>query len=398
MVSWRRFLIYGSSINLDAYIGENLSRTGDVVVCTINHRINGFGYLNLAKVGGEKFKDSPNAGMLDCVAALRWVNQNISQFGGDPNNVTIFGQSGGGAKVNILMTMPEARGLFHKAVNMSGAFLRCAQFDDTAVTGGAVVEEAGLKSGEIEKLQDMPWQQCFDIIESARSKLLKGRSDMSMGGPGSLSPCVDGLHIPLHPIDSRISSHIPLIIGNCLNEQSPSANEPQLENVSLEQVKEKLSARFKERTSIIIDAYKASFPNKKPIEIWGMLAWDLRSGVIEQANKHTDDGGKVFNYLFEWETPLYDGRPRAYHNSDIAFWFNNTELMDSITGGGMRPAKLGKKMAIALSQFAKTGNPNHKNIPNWPVYDKQNGAVMIWNDDVKVSNDPDRKARLTIKG
>jgi para-nitrobenzyl esterase len=146
----------------------------------------------------------------------------------------------------------------------------------------------------------------------------------------------------------------------------------------------------------IVDAYAKCFPQKKPVEIWGFISWDIRSRAVLQSERQTANGGSVYNYLFDWKTPLYDGRPRAYHNSDLAFWFHNPDEMDTITGGGERPRRLAEKMSQALVHFARTGDPNHSGIPAWPSYDSKNGAVMIWNDNCDVQSDPDREARNTL--
>lgn len=192
-----------------------------------------------------------------------------------------------------------------------------------------------------------------------------------------------------------------MIIGNCTGEMPPSVNDPSLENISFDELKKTLSkpsgSKFMSSLGInadkIVDAYAKSFPNKKPIEIWGLLAWNMRPNAIIQAERQIVNEGSVYNYWFNWHTPLYDGRLRAYHNSDIPFWFNNTDIMDSMTGGGERPKLLADKMSQALIHFARTGDPNHSGIPNWPKYDSYNGAVMIWDDVCKVENDPDREAR-----
>jgi len=384
----------GSSHELDAYIGENLSRIGDVVVVTVNHRLNLFGFLNLGVIGGEKYKDSATAGMQDCVAALKWVNENISNFGGDPGNVTIFGQSGGGAKVSILMAMPAAKGLFHKAMTISGAALRVSSYDAQAETASKLLKAVGISPSQVDKLQDIPWRDLMQLT----------RTDRAIGH-FAYSPCLDNLHIPQHPFDPAgpaISAGIPMIIGSCTGEQSHSGNDPSLEDITFEELKEKLRNEkgvggffgmpdFGNRVDEVIDAYAKVFPQKKPVAIWSLLGG--RNRQLEQVLKQTENGGAVYNYWFDWATPLFDGRPRAYHNSDLAFWFNNTDIMETITGGGARPQRLAEKMSLALVNFARTGDPNHKEIPFWPKYDTENGAVMIWNDTCEVRNDPDRAAR-----
>lgn len=392
----------GSAGALDAYIGENLSNSGDVVVCSISHRLNAFGYINLGAIAGETFKDSANAGMLDIVASLKWVNENIAEFGGDPNNVTIFGQSGGGAKVSVLMAMPAAKGLFHKAMTISGAALTTGDYDQQTELAELVFKEAGLTVSQAGQLQELPWMDFYKLAMKAKAKLHKSTNDASR----RFIPCMDHLHIPQHPFDPKspaISSGIPMIIGNCTSEFSPAANDPTVEDITLDGVKKIIKngtrsygQALSKHASEIVDAYAKCFPAKKPVEIWGLIAWDIRSRAVLQSERQTANGGAVYNYMFDWQTPLYDGRPRAYHNSDLAFWFNNTDVMDSITGGGERPRRLADKMSQALAHFARTGDPNHSGIPTWPTYDSKDGAVMIWNDNCKVQNDPDREARNTL--
>jgi para-nitrobenzyl esterase len=176
-----------------------------------------------------------------------------------------------------------------------------------------------------------------------------------------------------------------------------------VEDISLEGVKERIKSGSRsygkamaEHAGEIVDAYARCFPGKKPVEIWGFISWDIRSRAVLQAERQTTNGGAVYNYLFDWKTPLYDGRPRAYHNSDLAFWFNNTDEMDTITGGGERPRRLAEKMSQALVHFARNGDPNHSGIPDWPTYDSENGAVMIWNDECEIQHDPDREGRNTL--
>ncbi|MCR8667882.1 carboxylesterase family protein [Aestuariibaculum sp. M13] len=385
----------GSSIQIEAYIGENLSALDDVVVVTVNHRLNLFGFLNLREIGGEKYKDSGTAGMLDCVQALKWVNENISNFGGDPSNVTIFGQSGGGAKVSTLMAMPAANGLFHKAVTISGAALKLSSYDTQAQIAQSFIDALGISSKQIDQLQEMSWVDLYKVT----------RNNPSLRS-GVFSPCLDNLNIPQHPFEPQaplISARIPMIIGSTTAEFSPSRDNPELEDISFEELINRIennqggkgyfvgNLNFGEKTRDVVMAYAKAFPNKKPVEIWSLLAG--RNGQIKQAKRQSANGGVVYNYLFDWATPLYDGRPRAYHNSDLPFWFNTTDIMDTITGGGSRPRKLAEKMGLALTNFARTGNPNHSGIPHWPAYDDEKGAVMILNDICEVRNDPDREAR-----
>ncbi len=214
----------GNGIEQDGYNGENFARLGNVVFCSVNHRLGPLGFCNLAGVGGEKFAASGNVGMLDIVAALEWVRDNIANFGGDPGNVTIMGQSGGGAKVCILTAMPSAQGLFHKAVVLSGASRTAGDKDDSEKLGAAVLKEAGLRPSELDKLQAMPWKDFYAISTRAQ------RGVAEEDGPGGrrrrgFSPVVDGEILPQHPYDPEgapTAAGVPMIISSVQNEQSPS--------------------------------------------------------------------------------------------------------------------------------------------------------------------------------
>ena len=233
----------GNGIEHDGYNGENLARLGDAVFVSINHRLGPLGYCHLAGVGGESFAASGNVGMLDCVAALEWVRDNIAGFGGDPGNVTIMGQSGGGAKVCALTAMPAAKGLFHKAVVLSGASLRMGEKENAEKLGAAVLAEAGLAPGDVEKLQQMPWKDFYAVAMKAQQKLGE------QGGPGlrrGFNPVVDGVVLPQHPYfpePAPAAAAVPMLICSTFNEQSPSWNDAKLESVTLDEVAEKVKLR-----------------------------------------------------------------------------------------------------------------------------------------------------------
>jgi para-nitrobenzyl esterase len=394
----------GNGIEQDGYNGENLARFGNVVFCSINHRLGPLGYTNLAGVGREEFAPSGNVGMLDIVAALEWIRNNIAGFGGDPGNVTIMGQSGGGAKVCLLTAMPSAQGLFHKAVVLSGASTHAAEKDYTEKLGSYVLKEAGLTPARMGKLQEMPWKDYYAIATKAQQKL-----NVEMSPDGSMmrrgfSPFVDGVILPQHPYfpeAAPTAAQIPMIICSTLNEQAPSWTDAALEKITLDQVVEKVKERagfgagFGERAKEVIDAYAKAFPDKKPVEIWSMASSNRKS-VVELADSKSRQPAPVFVSWFCWQPPLFDNRIRAFHCVDICFWYYNTDLMLSHTGGGARPRKLSAAMASYLLQFMKTGDPNGGEFQKWPKYTSANGEVMILDDVCGVKNDPDREARKAL--
>ena len=252
------------------YNGENLARLGDVVFCSVNHRLGPMGFSNLAGVGGEKFAASGNVGVMDLVAALEWIRNNIANFGGDPSNVTIMGQSGGGAKVCTVTAMPSAKGLVHKAVVLSGATTTLGDKEYSEKLGSYILKEAGLTASQISKLQEMPWQEYYALANSASAKLAQetGRGGM-MGG---FSPVVDGIIIPQHPYSpepSPTASDIPMIICSTTNESSPSWTDASLENISLDEVVERLkgsagfSAGFGDKAKEIVDCVCTGIPRSE---------------------------------------------------------------------------------------------------------------------------------------
>jgi para-nitrobenzyl esterase len=396
--------VNGNAIEQDGYNGENFSRFGDVVFCSVNHRLGALGFTNLAGVGGEKFSPSGNVGMLDLVAALEWVRDNISAFGGDPGNVTIMGQSGGGAKVTTLTAMPSAKGLFHKAVVLSGAGVKSGEKEYSEKLGSYVLKETGLTPTQIDKLQEIPWLDYIAIANRAAEKLAKDMAPGAGGARRGFNPVVDGYFIPQHPYypePSPTAADIPMIICSTLNESSPSRTDASLENITLDDVKEKVKTRtgfsggFGDKAGEVVDAYAKAFPDKKPVEIWSMISSN-RQSLITLADAKSKQPSPVFVAWFCWQPPLFDNRMRAFHCSDISFWFYNTSLMLTHTGGGARPRKLSEKIAGSLLQFMKTGDPNGSTLPEWKKYSTSNGETMVLNDLSELKNDPDREARKAI--
>ncbi len=389
--------VNGNGIEQDGYHGENLSRMGDVVFCSLNHRLGALGFINVAGVGGDKFAASGNVGMLDIVAALEWVRDNIANFGGDANNVTIIGQSGGGAKVCTLMAMPSAKGLFHKAVALSGSSLGGVNKEYSEKLGAMVLKEAGLGPNDISKLQQIPWREYIDIANRAVAKMADEAKRLNLLR-GGFSPVADGNYLsatPFYSDSAHFSADIPMIISTTFNEQSPSRVDSSLEKVSLNDVKERLKARFGDKSGEIVDAYAKTFPDKKPIEIWSMVMSN-RKNAIATADAKVKQKAPVYVAWFGWQPPLFDGRMRAFHCDDICFWFYNTDLMLTHTGGGARPRRLSEKMAKSFVNFARTGNPNGGGLPHWPHYSSAKGETMILDDVSVVKNDPDRDARKPL--
>jgi para-nitrobenzyl esterase len=397
----------GNAIEQDGYNGENLARFGDVVFCSINHRLGPLGYCNLAGVGGARYATSGNAGMLDIVAALEWVRDNIAGFGGDPGSVTIMGQSGGGAKVCALTAMPAAKGLFHKAVVLSGAAVRLGDKAYSEKLGAYVLAEAGLGPAQIGKLHELPWKAYYEIATRAQRKLAAEMAAAGNAMPGlraGFGPPVDGAVLPQHPYapePAPTAAAVPMIICSTENEMAPAWTDAKLLDVTLPQVAERLRERagfgpgFGPRAEEVVNHYAKVFPDKKPIEIWSLVSSN-RQSVVTLADAKVRQPAPVFVSWFTWQPPLFDGRIGAFHCADISFWFHNTDLMLSHTGGGARPRKLAGKMAGALVQFMKMGDPNGPGLPTWPKYTSANGETLVLDDTCEVRNDPDREARKAL--
>ena len=386
----------GNAIEQDGYHGENLSRLGNIVFCSINHRLGPFGYSHLKSAGGHLH--SGNVGNLDMVAALEWVKDNIANFGGDPNNVTIIGQSGGGAKVTSLMNMPAAKGLFHKAVALSGTSLTGVNKEYAEKLGLKVMEEAGLQPGEIEKLQQIPWRQYIDITTRAVEKFAEEAKKMNISR-GGFSPVADGVTMNDQPFFSdpnHFSADIPLIINTTFHESSPSRTDASLEEITLAGVVEKIKPRFGAEAGKIVEAYSQNFPKAKPVEVWAMILSNRKGAIAAADAKVSQRKAPVYLSWFGWQPPLFDGRMRAFHCDDICFWFYNTDLMLTHTGGGKRPRALSSKMAKSFLNFIKTGNPNGGGLPSWKPYTKENGETMILDDACALVNNPDAMGRKAL--
>lgn len=388
--------VNGNAIEQDGYHGENLSRFGDVVFCSINHRLGALGYSQLSAAGGHPA--SGNVGNLDMVASLEWIRDNISNFGGDAGNVTIIGQSGGGSKVTALMNMPSAKGLFHKAVALSGSSLSGTNKEFAEKVGLKIMEEAGLKPGDIKGLQKLTWREYIDIANKAVAKMAGEAKRMNIARAG-FSPVGDGQYLTSGDFftdSSHFSADIPLLINTTFHEQSPSRTDANLEKITLSEVKDKLKARFADQTINVVDAYTKNFPEAKPIEIWALINSNRKNAIATANAKAGQKKAPVYVSWFGWQPPLFDGRMRAFHCDDICFWFYNTDLMLTHTGGGKRPRALSDKMAKSFLNFARNGNPNGGGLPNWKPYTAEKGETMILNDQSTLALDPDREARKSL--
>jgi len=392
----------GSGQEQPAYHGENLARRGDVVVVSVNHRLGVLGYLNLADFGA-KYEDSANAGMLDLVASLEWVRDNIANFGGDPNNVLIFGQSGGGCKVSTLMTMPAAKGLFHKAVVQSGSLSLAMNPEESAKLGASVVAELGLAKEQIAKIHELPVNQ---LIEAGTHAMAKLSPPWKPGQPFRLprvmwGPTIDGKTIPSLPFDPaapEISAQIPMLVGTVLHEFNPAFGNPKAEAMTEAELKAQLTQQHGERAARIMETAQKLYPGQKPVAIAAIVgAAMFRLPAVAQCDrKAAQKAAPVYMYQFAWETPVMDGRPRAFHCAEIPFVFYNTDVSAFCTGGGAGPRALAAKVSDAWIHFARTGDPNHSGLPHWPKYTADSRPAMVFNTRCEVQKDYDKELRVLL--
>lgn len=387
----------GSSQELPAYDGENMSRMGDVLVVSINHRLNAFGYLDLSEYS-DKYISSGNVGMLDIVASLEWVRDNIANFGGDKDNVTIFGQSGGGAKVITLMAMPAARGLFHKAISQSNSIVQVSNHAYATQFTAQVLKELNIDRSNIDELHNVPVGHIIAAIAVAEKAM--GSAVPHDVGRAGLQPVVDSEVLPMHPFDPgapAISANIPFMVGTTRNEASASIDSAALEEMTEYGLKEKIMSKYPTRGKGIYNAMRKVHPTAKPVEILSYLSAQNAMAYLQAQRKAGQHAAPVYLYMFAWHTKMLDGRPRAFHCSELPFAFANTARCENYTGNTEEAKKLADNMAMAWINFARNGNPDHKDLPHWPSFNEQKGAMMVFNNTCEVKVDPDGEARQIME-
>lgn len=400
----------GSSHEMPCYNGENLAHRGDVVVVSINHRLGVLGFIDLSGYG-DQYKSAGNAGMLDIVAALEWVRDNIAEFGGDPNRVTVFGQSGGAGKVSVLLGMPTAKGLFHRAIVQSrGDALSPVLPEDARRLADQVVAELGLSKETIDKIQTVPFT---DVINAGRSAIKNLWTPPAQGaypayhldtfdiGQPLFTPVLDGVIIPeqtSYPRASEVSADVPLMIGSTLNETFYATSHPEYELMSEAELEHEVRRTFGDRAPQVIRAFRNRTPNAKPFDLWSQIgASFFRDNTLKMATAKAALGrAATYVYWFWWKTPILDGRPRAFHTAELPFCFANTDLCDTWTGGGDDARMLAGNVSDAWINFARSGDPNHPGIPHWKVFSPETMPTMIFDNKVVAVDAPDREEQEII--
>ncbi len=370
------------------YDGTNLCLRGDVVVVSINHRLNSMGFTHFAELGGEEYQHSGNVGMLDIVHALKWVKNNIEEFGGDPDRVMIFGESGGGRKVATLLAMPSAKGLFHSAVIQSGATLRVAEPEQANELAEKFIHAMGLNKSTFNKIKELPLAKIMSAYHATASSAL---------GSG-FQPVMDGHILPYHPFypdASPINPDVPVMLGANRTEMTYFARDDDF-NMDEATMRKRVSAFVGEKNlDQVLKTYRAAAPKASPSEIYFLAFSDYRyvmASITIAERRAALQKAPVYLYYLTWESPSRDGKLLSPHSLDIPFAFDNTRI-NPLTRDSDDAIALADKVSEAWIAFAKTGNPNAGKLPQWKPFNSETKAAMVINDESQLVSDPLKQRR-----
>jgi para-nitrobenzyl esterase len=391
---------YAGSGNSPQFDGEMMARFGDVVFVTLNHRLGSFGFLNLAGHGGERYAHAGAVGMLDVVAGLKWVQENIEAFGGDPSRVLVFGQSGGGLKTSALMAMPSATGLFHRAGVMSGSGLRLMPKDASHDIAGKFLAALQIGQGGIDRLHELPFEQLLAV------QVRFEQADRAQGeAPRAFAPVVNGIDIPRHPFDPDappISATIPMIISTTLEDRAYRQVNFGVDDAGLLKFAEsKLAARghadAKAEAARLVAMYREEDPRATPFMLQARIDTDttFRLGAQLQAErKAAQKAAPVWTYLWKTPSPAFGGRYGAPHGVDIGPSLHDIRL--GLNGPSDEQMQLADQLASAWVNFAATGNPNNPRTPAWAPYTREKRTTLVFDgpaDATRAVDDPRRTFR-----
>jgi len=373
----------GSAIEQVAYDGDNLATYGDVVVVSINHRLNILGYLDMSSFG-EKYANSQNAGMADIVESLKWIRDHIEAFGGDPDNITVFGQSGGGMKVTVLGQIPEAEGLFHKAIVMSGIMdLNLSGNADHKEVITEILKELEIDEKDAERLEKINFSVLAKAFNRVNRRMQKEGKMVGWGPEKNDWYTGDPFDVGF----SEFSKTIPTIVGTVIAEFGFMPGVPGKNEMSADERREVVKQRFGEYTDELIALYKKAYPGKNEVDLLYMDGM-FRPPTIKYADlKSSVAKAPVYSYMFALDFE-YDNGKAAWHCSDIPFFFRNTELIPICNISGVTE-KLENEMAGAFVSFARAGNPNHPKMVNWPAYTPDSKANIVFDRDTEIREDYD---------
>jgi len=398
---------FGSSYELPSQEGAQIARHHDVVSVTVNHRLNILGFLDASEIGGSPYEDSANVGMTDLVASLKWVQENIANFGGDPDRVMIYGQSGGGSKVTTLMGMPSAAGLFHCASVQSGGGGNIPTKEQQREVARQLMKDLGLQSNDIASLQKMEWSTLVAAGNAAVAKInppMRGMFGPFAPGPprAGWSPCLDDKVINVRSffdVAPDVSKNVPMLLGSVSEEGNQMASRPTEEqwHASLAKV------YGDDKATAIIAALKKAYPQKRIQTlsymcsgIFGLNSLSMRNNIVKMAKlKHDQMGAGAYAYYFTWQSPILDGVAGAWHTAELAFCFDNTKRCEQGTGNTPESQALARKMATAWANFARTGNPSQPELP-WTPTDPVSNKTMVWDNEIRMVDDPEGEARKIL--
>jgi para-nitrobenzyl esterase len=398
---------FGSSYELPSHEGAQMARHHDVVQVSVNHRLNILGFFDVAEIGGGAYEDSCNVGMTDLIASLKWVRENIANFGGDPDRVMIYGQSGGGSKVTTLLGMPAAKGLIHRAAAMSGGGGNIPSREQQRELARQTMKELGLNANDIGALQKMEWAKLVAAGNAAATKINPPPPLMSgPGAPGTprvgWSPCVDGKNIDMRSFFDAaptVSKDVPMLIGSVSEEGNQMSRRP-----TEEEWKANLTKAYGEEKAVgIMAALKKTYPQKAIRTLsyicsgqGGLNGLNIRNNVVKMAGfKAGLNAAPAYTYYFTWQTPILDGIPGAWHTAELAFAFDNTKRCEQGTGHTPEAQALAKKMAGAWATFAATGNPSLPKL-KWEPTDPKSNKTMIFDNQCRMVDDPEGEARKIL--
>jgi para-nitrobenzyl esterase len=380
-----------------AYDGTNLAKRGDAVVVTINHRLGALGYAHLGDFGDPEFAASGNAGMLDIIAALQWVSDNVEAFGGDPGNVTIFGESGGGRKVAALMAMPDAKGLFHRAIIESGPGIRVNERPYAAQLGGMLLAELGLKESQLRDLQQVPLERLMSAQFAVEAKAPYA------GTRGGFRPVLDERVLPAHPFDpaaSPLSADVPLVVGFNRTEATLFlANDKEVFELDEEGLGRRTERLFSDRAGEVIEAMRRIYPDTTPSELFILIDTGHRRYPIDSIKlaerKAAQGGAPVYMYRFEWRSPARYGRLQTPHALEIPFVFDNAGLgnWSGFTRSTPEAFALAARVSGTWAAVARTGDPNGAGLPRWEPYRLPERPTLVIDDESRLASDPAAEER-----
>lgn len=393
---------FGSSYELPSQEGAQMARHHDVVVVTVNHRLNVLGFFDVSEIGGPAYAESVNAGMTDLVASLRWVRDNIANFGGDPDRVMIYGQSGGGSKVTCLMGMPSAAGLIHRASVQSGGGGNPPSAEQSRELSRQTMKELGLTPNDLASLQKMEWTKLNAAANSAAAKI-NGPIPRGLGMGSAfgstprvgMGPTVDGRVVTMrsfHEAAPEISKNVPMLIGSVSEEGNRMSSKP----TEAEWHATLSGVLGEDKAGALIAAMKKAHPEKSIRTLsYGVSGLLVRNNMTRMAKmKYELKAAPVYQYFFTWQSPMLEDAG-AWHTAELAFCFDNTKRCEQGTGNTAEAQALASKMATAWANFARTGNPSQPGL-TWTAIDPSRCQAMVFDNHCRMVDDPEGEVRKLL--